>query len=314
MKGCRETDDSSSCSEDDIENQAQSAYDDDDDDDPLSSIYFRPLQPSDRDQIKRLHEEWFPVTYKDEFYDDLVLQRMVNSGEELYTCAAVLLHDDYAHEPDLSSYCSTTNNTDEQQQQQQHQEEHLSVWQQLQLPDDDDEIVACVVGSFVEASRMSAETAQLLVADPTQHTRMFYLMTLGTVTEFRHLRLATMLVQRVMSIVEEDAQCACLYLHVITFNQAAIRFYEKLGFYRVTEMKDYYRIDDKNYNCYIYAKSFHGNRTHIDYYYLLTNLVTSIWRTVTTPFLDYRSLTNGPGAGPPPPAATGANNNASSWK
>lgn len=282
MKSCRETDDSSSCSEDDdIENQAQSI----DDDDPLSSIYFRPLQLTDRDQIKRLHEEWFPVSYKDEFYDDLVLQRMVNSGEELYTCAAVLVQDHDYQEPDL--YCTND------------EEEHLSVWQQLQEHNtnddnmDHDEIIACVVGSFVETNRMSMDTASLLVADPTQHVRMFYLMTLGTVTEFRHLRLATMLVQRIISIVEQDVQCGCLYLHMITFNQAAIRFYEKLGFYRVAEMKDYYRIDDKNYNCYIYARAFHGNRTHIDYYHLLSNLVTTIWRTVTTPFTDYRALTNG---------------------
>jgi ribosomal protein S18 acetylase RimI-like enzyme len=128
------------------------------------------------------------------------------------------------------------------------------------------------------------ETRELLIADSTLHTRMFYIMTLGTVKGFRHHGLATRLLQRVMEQVERDAQCGTLYLHVITCNVAAIRFYEKLGFYRVTEMKDYYRINDQNHNCFVYAKYYHGNQGRKDYYYLLTSLVSSIWRKVTSPF------------------------------
>jgi len=32
----------------------------------------RGLQPSDRSELKRLHEEWFPVRYTEEFYNDIV--------------------------------------------------------------------------------------------------------------------------------------------------------------------------------------------------------------------------------------------------
>ena len=237
----------------------------------LSSIAYRPLQPQDRNQIKKLHEEWFPVSYKDEFYDDLVMHRMVNSGEELITYAAVYQEED-------------NDDCDAQQQQQQ----QSSTWEKINSPSSSQaqQIVACIVGSKVEASRLSRETVELLLSDPFRYKRMFYIMTLGTVKEFRQYGLATKLLEQVMDMVQADEGCGTLYLHVITFNVAAIRFYEKLGFYRVTEMKDYYRIDDQNYNCYVYAKYYHGNRGQMDYYYLLTNLVTNLWKRVTEPFLQ----------------------------
>ena len=62
-------------------------------------------------------------------------------------------------------------------------------------------------------------------------------MTLGTVSEFRNARLATSLVEKCIHTVEKNEQCGALYLHVITFNTAAIRFYERLGFYRVKEIE-----------------------------------------------------------------------------
>jgi hypothetical protein len=43
----------------------------------------------------------------------------------------------------------------------------------------------------------------------------------------------TALIENCMEEVEGDASCGVLYLHLITSNRAAIRFYEKLGFYRV---------------------------------------------------------------------------------
>jgi ribosomal protein S18 acetylase RimI-like enzyme len=216
-------------------------------------ISFRQLETRDRSQIQKLHEQWFPVTYKDEFYDDLVLNRMVNSGEELYTCAAVVKS-----------------------------EETLA----------QEAIVACIVGSFIEVTNLSTETVQLLIADKTKHSQMFYIMTLGTIKEFRHHRIATSLVQQVTDMVEQEETCGAVYLHVITFNVPAIRFYEKLGFCRVTEIKDYYRIEDQHYNCFLYARYFHGNRGHRDYYYLITNLVSSFWRRLRDPFLSLSNRTS----------------------
>lgn len=64
---------------------------------------------------------------------------------------------------------------------------------------------------------------------------------------------------RIIDMVENhNEDCGAIYLHVITHNNAAIRFYEKLGFVRVNEIHDYYRIDSDDHSCYLYAKYFHG--------------------------------------------------------
>ena len=163
-----------------------------------------------------MHEEWFPVVYQEEFYDQLVLHRMPHSGEPLYTCVATNRHDP------------------------------------------EDPILACVVGAVVDVQKLNAASRQLLISDTRRYQRLFYIMTLGTVTEYRHYGLATALIQKCVQEVTQDPQCGALYLHVITINHSAIRFYERLGFWRVQEIQDYYTIDGQNYNCYLYAKYFHG--------------------------------------------------------
>jgi histone acetyltransferase MCC1 len=229
----------------------------------LDSIVFRSLEPKDRSQIQRLHEEWFPVSYKEEFYDDLVHHRMVNSGEDLVTYAAVQIH----------NFQNTIQHEDCQQPISSH---------------DTDSILACLVGSMMETSQLQFDTADMLLSDSRRYCRVFYIMTLGTVREYRKLGLATKLLRHVMDRVEQDPQCGALYLHVITYNAAAIRFYEKLGFYRVTELKDYYRIDDKSFNCFVYAKYYHGNQGRVNLYYLVTSFLSSLWNRVMEPFMPAR--------------------------
>ena len=65
-------------------------------------------------------------------------------------------------------------------------------------------------------------------------------MTLGTTREFRRYGLGSVLVNRVVDMIEEQEECGALYLHVITYNDGAIRLYEKLGFSRVKEIKGMY--------------------------------------------------------------------------
>lgn len=219
---------------------------------------FRAIQPSDRQQIQDLHEEWFPVRYQSDFYDDLVRGKMCHTGEDLYT--------------------------------------------KLVVKDDDPNVIlACIVAAIVPISRLNRISRNLLLPDPHTHRRACYIMTLGTVTEYRKEGLATQLVQRCMEeLVMEDPSCGALYLHVITSNQSAIRFYEqRLGFWRVQEIPDYYTIDDHHYNCFLYAKYFHGNRGHLDVFKILSWLISSMWKKVKEPlsFLVQGSVGGGRGGG-----------------
>ena len=180
------------------------------------SIRFRPIEPQDRLRIQELYEEWFPVVYQDEFYEQLVLHRMPHTGDPLYTCVAV------------------------------------------DADDPDDTVVACVVGAVVDAQKLNIASRRLLLSDQERYRRLFYIMTLGTTSEYRQVGLGTAMMQKCIEEVVRDPMCGVLYLHVITLNDSAIRFYERLGFWRVQEIPDYYTIDGENYNCYLYAKYFHG--------------------------------------------------------
>lgn len=225
-------------------------------------ISFRPLHEGDRDQIQDLHEEWFPVRYKSEFYDELVRHRMVNSGEHLFTCAAIY------HEED--PFIKAEN----------HECSRL-VGAMEDVESDEDLIAGCIVGSFVMANRLNKDTMGLLVSDVMRFTKLFYIMTVGVITEFRHRELGSTLVKKVISVVEQDNDCGAIYLHVITHNSAAIRFYEKLGFFRVKEIKDYYKIEGKTYNCYLYARYFHGNRGQRDFFHLASTYLSLLWKQLT---------------------------------
>jgi ribosomal protein S18 acetylase RimI-like enzyme len=232
-------------------------------------LQFRTILPKDRRQIQQLHEKWFPVVYQLDFYDQLVLGKMCHTGEDLYT----------------NVVCCKGPTADE------------------------DEIVACLVGSVVQDTRLNRISRQLLLPDPRRHARLFYIMTLGTVTEYRSLGLASSLIQQcVQNVVNKDPKCGGLYLHVITLNQSAIRFYERLGFWRVQEIPDYYTIDGKNHNCYLYAKYFNGkrkqptnwydasavahphpgflctgNRGHLGMLQIISWWISSIWKRVKEP-------------------------------
>ncbi len=178
--------------------------------------HFRCIQPCDRQRIQELHEEWFPVRYQHEFYDDLVHGKMCHTGEDLYSNLAI-------------------------------QDHHIA---------------ACIVAAIVPAKRLNQASRQLLLPDPHHHQSACYIMTLGTVTQYRNAGLATRLVEKcIHDLVLSDRSCGALYLHVITSNHSAIRFYERLGFWRVQEIQDYYTIDNQYHNCYLYAKYFNGKRS-----------------------------------------------------
>ena len=57
-------------------------------------IYFRRINPSDRKIIQTLHEKWFPVDYKPDFFDTLcnnterIKMPGLNNCEPLYSCVA----------------------------------------------------------------------------------------------------------------------------------------------------------------------------------------------------------------------------------
>merc|ERR1711908_23112 len=62
--------------------------------------------------------------------------------------------------------------------------------------------------------------------------RSAYILTLGVVDGYRRRGLANELVRRSIEYYKEDERVKLIYLHVILYNTAAIRLYERNGFER----------------------------------------------------------------------------------
>mmetsp|Transcript_54157 Transcript_54157/g.131420 ORF Transcript_54157/g.131420 Transcript_54157/m.131420 type:complete len:370 (-) Transcript_54157:11-1120(-) len=292
----------------------------------LSQITYRQVLPRDRQQIQELHEEWFPVEYQEDFYDDLCENRqMFGSKQPLITLLATVPKPTATGRGKNSSHSSGRRkikiiSDDETDCQKEENDDIIN--QPLEDGDDDneDEIVGCIIGCFISADQLNRASRRLLVPEfygaaesnmmyphsnnskghshhddrryrqqqqqqrPRRHSKLFYIMTLGVVKEYRHLGLATKLVKKLFheTIQPMGDECGCMYLHVITFNDAAIKFYEqKLGFWRVQEIEGYYRIDDEQYNCYLYAKYFNSNWGHLDLYMIVSRWASSLWTSVS---------------------------------
>ena len=75
--------------------------------------------------------------------------------------------------------------------------------------------------------------------------------------EFRQGHAKT-LINNLLKKVHSNRRCGIVYLHVITYNKKACRFYEEFGFTNILEIDDYYLIDDESFNAYLYVMFVNG--------------------------------------------------------
>ena len=260
----------------------------------LGYYYFRRLIPRDRAIIQILHEQWFPVKYNDEFYDALVHNKLAGTNDSLYSCVVVQqylperyvslcsivsensnernetasqtmdLHDEYSNKNMMDNEgCQQTctsnmNDLEKGNVNPQHCNNSVvlngSNTSSSSASIENERILGCIVGSYVRASQSSQETRPLLISNPQSHPLMFYIMTLGTLSETRNCGIGSDLVQKCIKIVERNKQCGVVYLHVITYNDVAIRFYERLGFRKMKEIKGEFKLIDE-YISFIISKA-----------------------------------------------------------
>jgi len=77
-----------------------------------------------------------------------------------------------------------------------------------------------------------------------------YIMTLGVIDECRTLGLGTLLLQELYQYLDNlYPECKMLYLHVVDYNVAAIKFYcQRNSFQLFKHMEDFYEIFGKMYD------------------------------------------------------------------
>ena len=81
-------------------------------------------------------------------------------------------------------------------------------------------------------------------------------MTLGVIDECRQLGIGTILLEKTYrQIAYSWSECSIVYLHVVDYNQAAIKFYQKRNDFKYLKIvKNHYEIFDKDYDAEIYYK------------------------------------------------------------
>lgn len=231
------------------------------------TIHFRSLRESDLLSIKDLHEELFPVKYTNDFYHSVVKNETID-GRPLYSCVAVTsaagFQDDPQNRRPLSRLAQhlglryeiqeihrpfVPHVSSERSFNKKHEEDnyiHHSIisdnsdFEFLEdgiLGNQNNSIVGVIVGAFTSVHDTKIEMIQNLIRNPSKHPKLFYIMTLGTSKSMRRKGLSSKLLQDCLQFVQQVKDCGALYLHVITHNSAAIKFYEKLGFVRVEEVQ-----------------------------------------------------------------------------
>ena len=80
--------------------------------------------------------------------------------------------------------------------------------------------------------------------------KKIYIMTLGVLKSYQRMGIATKLINKMMEDADDVVE---VYLHVHVENDAAIKFYETIGFQQKELVNDYYK-SLSNGNAYLYYK------------------------------------------------------------
>lgn len=101
-------------------------------------------------------------------------------------------------------------------------------------------------------------------------TQVAYILSLGVVQNYRRNGIASLLLENLISYLTaaDESWCKAIYLHVLTSNSSAIRFYERRSFQMHSYLPYYYSIQGKHKDGYLYVLYLNGGHppwTVLDY-------------------------------------------------
>merc|ERR1711879_769325 len=108
-----------------------------------------------------------------------------------------------------------------------------------------------------------------------------YILTLGVVDGYRRKGLARELLRRSIEHVRRNMPFVqAVYLHVVTYNDAAIQLYESMKFLRIAHFQQFYQLHGKPYDSYLYAVYVNNGRPPWKFRwrtFLGMGLATTLW-------------------------------------
>jgi GNAT superfamily N-acetyltransferase len=189
-------------------------------------IVYKPLLKTDIEEIKKLHKEWFPLSYEDDYFQQI----FANKSGSYFTIGAYYAIDnkDIILGLALCEFRPVS----------EYFVKHTS-------PKAIEEICRNIDFNEEVQSYLRCEDYNCA-----------YIMTIGVLDECRQLHIGSELINRIIDKAMTDNICIGVYLDVVYYNSSAIKFYENNGFKRVTTLKNYYNINENLYDCDVFLRIF----------------------------------------------------------
>lgn len=145
----------------------------------------------------------------------------------------------------------------------------------------EDTIVAFIVAEVKPLKNVTKEERGILSSTVSGRTSMAYILSLGVKAEYRRQGLASRLLTLLLDDLGSDRypDCLAVYLHVLTSNQAALRFYERHKFGMHSFLPYFYKIDGRFRDGFIYVYYVNGGRPSmgvLDYVLLVVSLLSPL--------------------------------------
>lgn len=123
-----------------------------------------------------------------------------------------------------------------------------------------DELIGFVTARIITVEE--SEIENLLRCDISRKDKtLVYILTLGVVEQYRNLGIASSLVREVIKYASSISSCRGVYLHVISYNQPAIRFYQKMMFKLVRRLSRFYYINGHHYDSFLFVYYVNGGQS-----------------------------------------------------
>ena len=196
----------------------------------VKRIYYRPVQnEKELEEMKLLHREWFPPNYPDEFYQEVLKNRVYRSLLAVY---------------DLKG---------------RYNKKTL--------------ILGCITYEF---KPVNYDIVNFSLSDLFVDRYSIYILTFGVINEVRNKGVGSLLLKQLIQIGREYSVIKCIGLDVVSYNDQAIKCYEKNGFIKVKTKKDYYEIFEKNYDAIVFCYYINGGRAPKQIKQMLLTSVSSL--------------------------------------
>ena len=200
-----------------------------------TKIVYKPLTISNISEVKNLHKEWFPIDYDDNYFKKI----FINKHSSYFTVGAFY---------------------------------NFEIKQENNITKKEEIIIGMALCEFREVSKYfvnhTSREAVKEICDNIdfneevhsylncQSYNCVYIMTIGVLDEFRKLHIGSNLIKYIIDTAMSEYLCVGVYLDVIVYNQSAINFYEKNGFKKVSNIKNYYDIKGVPYDSDVFLKIF----------------------------------------------------------